>query len=145
MPLRTGKIAARVQGARHFCRHLKRCAATAILAAACGCHDSHGTVQDANRNQPTHPDSSGGPGSVVAAPPLSPPAESAATLDQAFQAARSAINAEAYALDTLPQAARRTPEYARRFDALRRASLHADSLRRARDKLRARLARHATR
>jgi hypothetical protein len=72
----------------------------------------------------------------LGAAPLSAAAESAAALDRAFQAARLAINAEGYALDTLPATARRSPDYARRFDALRRASLHADSLRRARDQKR---------
>jgi len=68
---------------------------------------------------------------------LSPAAESAATLDKAFQAARATINAEAYALDTLPVTARHSADYARRFDALRHATLAADSLRRARDHERA--------
>ena len=65
---------------------------------------------------------------------LSPAAESAAALDKTYQAARAAVNAEAYALDTFPVIARHSPDYARRFDALRRATLAADSLRRARDK-----------
>jgi hypothetical protein len=71
--------------------------------------------------------------------PLAPAAESAAALDRAFQDARASINAEAHAMDTLPVATRHTSEYARRFDALRHATLHADSLRRARDHWRAAL------
>jgi hypothetical protein len=74
---------------------------------------------------------------AVPVKPRSPAAESAAVLDQAFQAARSAINAEAYALDTFPVLARHSSDYARRFDALRGATLSADSLRRARDHERA--------
>ncbi len=77
----------------------------------------------------------------VPAKPRSPAAESAAVLDQAFQTARSAINAEAYALDTFPVIERHSSDYARRFDALRRATLSADSLRRARDHERALAAR----
>jgi hypothetical protein len=69
---------------------------------------------------------------------MSPAAESAAALDHAFQAARAMINAEGHALDTLPIALRQTAAYGQRFDALRRAMLHADSLRRARDRWRAR-------
>jgi hypothetical protein len=75
------------------------------------------------------------------APSMSPAAESAVALDRAFQTARAAINAEGSALDTLPVSARRTTGYAQRFDALRRAMLHADSLRRARDRWRAKAAR----
>ncbi len=76
-------------------------------------------------------------GRASPAPSLSPAAESAVVLDQAYQTARSAINAEAYALDTLPVIARHSPNYARRFDALRHATATADSLRRARDHERA--------
>jgi hypothetical protein len=92
-----------------------------------------------------HIDSSGRGHTVVAgstspSKPLSPAAESALVLDRAYQAARAAINAEAYALDSLPVAARYSSDYAQRFDALRRATLTADSLRRARDRQRALLA-----
>jgi len=80
----------------------------------------------------------GAPAIPPAAPPaLSPAAESAAVFDQRFQAVRSTVNAEALALDTLPSAARLTPAYGARYDSLRRLTLHADSLRRTRDRWRA--------
>jgi hypothetical protein len=68
--------------------------------------------------------------------PLSPAAESATVIGQRFQAAREAVNAAAIALDTLPPSARFTPAYAARFDSIRVLTLHADSLRSARDRWR---------
>jgi hypothetical protein len=73
--------------------------------------------------------------------PVPSAAESAAALDRTYQALRATINTEAYALDTLPVAMRRSTAYAQRFDALRRLTLQADSLRAARDRERAK-ARH---
>jgi hypothetical protein len=67
--------------------------------------------------------------------------DSATALDQRFQAEREALNKDSRALDTL---ARRSAEYSRRFDAFRHRALAADSLRTARDRLRARVAPLAT-
>jgi hypothetical protein len=116
-------------------------AAVALAAIACGQLRDHAARGD-SAERVAHIDSSGRREGVVAGAAsatnsLSPAAESAVVLDQAYQAARSAINAEAYALDTLPVTARHSPDYARRFDALRHATASADSLRRARDRERA--------
>jgi hypothetical protein len=67
---------------------------------------------------------------------MSPAAESAWVSGQRFQAARAAANAAAAALDTLPPSARFTAAYAARFDSIRVLTLHADSLRTARDRWR---------
>jgi hypothetical protein len=72
----------------------------------------------------------------AASTPLSPAAESATVIAQRFQAARAAVNAAAISLDTLPPSARFTPAYAARFDSIRVLTLHADSLRSARDRWR---------
>jgi hypothetical protein len=76
------------------------------------------------------------PSAPAATTPLSPAAESAWVSAQRFQAARAAVNAAAIALDTLPPSARFTPAYAARFDSIRVLTLHADSLRSARDRWR---------
>jgi hypothetical protein len=118
--------------------------AVALLAIACGhVGDRAGAHGDAG-GRSARIDSSGahsavegmqlGPRSVAP----STAAESAAALDRTYQTLRTTINAEAYALDTLPVAARRTAVYAQRFDTLRRMTLHADSMRAARDRERAR-------
>ncbi len=123
-------------------QHFRRgSAAVALAAIACGKLHDHAARGD-SAERVAHIDSSGKRESVVAggASPThspSPAAESAVVLDHAYQAARSAINAEAYALDTLPVIARHSPDYARRFDALRHATATADSLRGARDRERA--------
>jgi hypothetical protein len=125
-----------------FRQHLRRgSTAIALAAIACGQLHDHAARGD-SAERVAHIDSSGKREGVVAGAPapaksVSPAAESAAVLDQAYQAARSAINAEAYALDTLPVIARHSPDYARRFDALRHSTATDDSLRRARDRERA--------
>lgn len=73
---------------------------------------------------------------TVPAPATSPLADSAAALDRRWQSERAALNSESRALDTLD---RRGADYARRFDAWRVRARAADSIRVARDKLRARL------
>jgi hypothetical protein len=62
-------------------------------------------------------------------------ADSIAALDTRFQQARTALNAEAGALQP---GDRHSAEYSQRFDAWRRRAIAADSLRALRDKLRAR-------
>jgi uncharacterized lipoprotein NlpE involved in copper resistance len=62
-------------------------------------------------------------------------ADSLTTLDARFQEQRTALNAEARALEV---ADRRSPEYSGRFDAWHRHAVTADSLRARRDKLRVR-------
>lgn len=76
------------------------------------------------------------------APAASPLADSAAAADARFQTARTAINRDARALDAR-SAQRRTPDYAKAYDELRRRTLAAESLRADRDALRARLRRAA--
>jgi hypothetical protein len=65
----------------------------------------------------------------------STPADSLTTLDARFQEQRTALNAEARALEV---ADRHSPEYSGRFDAWHRHAVAADSLRARRDKLRVR-------
>lgn len=67
--------------------------------------------------------------------------DSTAALDARFQAVRAALNAEARDMSSLD---RRTPAYARRFDAFRARELAADSLRTARDRQRSRETRQRT-
>ena len=63
--------------------------------------------------------------------------DSARALDTRFQAEREAINRDAAALD----GDRRSAEYARRWEALRRRTTAAESLRTERDRMRRRAAR----
>jgi hypothetical protein len=75
---------------------------------------------------------------------ITPPANAAdsiAALDARFQQERTALNAEAVALQP---GDRRSPGYSQRFEAWRRRAVAADSLRALRDRLRARLRRPAT-
>ena len=65
--------------------------------------------------------------------------DSGLALDSAFQRVRADANRQALALSPTASAAeRRSPEYARRFDAWRALSVQAESLRTARDRYRAR-------
>lgn len=65
--------------------------------------------------------------------------DSGLALDSAFQRLRADANRQALALSpSAGAAARRSAEYARRFDAWRALSVRADSLRTARDRYRAR-------
>lgn len=61
-------------------------------------------------------------------------ADSAKSVDERFQALRDSINREAAALG----GDRRSAEYARRWDALRRRTVAAESLRAERDRIRRR-------
>ena len=126
--------------------------AVALLAIACGHVGDRGATRGDAGGQGTRIDSSGARTVVegVAAPsatlaPRPSAADSADRLDRAYQAERASINAEAFALDTLPIATRRSTAYARRFDALRRATLHADTLRAKRDRERAKARREGPR
>ena len=67
-------------------------------------------------------------------------ADTIAALEARFQQERTALNAEAVALQT---GDRHSAPYSRRFDAWRRRAIAADSLRALRDKLRARSQRPA--
>jgi hypothetical protein len=134
-------------------RDFRRCSsiAVALLAIACGhIGDRSGAPSDAG-GRGARIDSSVAHSAVEgtqrrSAMPAraSAAADSAAALDRAYQTVRTTINAEAYALDTLPIAARRTAAYAQRFDALRRLTLHADTLRAARNRERARAQKRPT-
>jgi len=74
----------------------------------------------------------------------SPLADSVAAADARFQTARTGVNRDARALDAR-SAQRRSPDYAKAYDELRRRTLAAESLRADRDALRARLRRAAER
>lgn len=80
------------------------------------------------------------PRAADSASPAALLSDSAASLDARFQILRDSLNRESRALDALD---RRTADYARRFDAWRVRARTADSLRIARDRLRARIARLA--
>jgi hypothetical protein len=124
--------------------------AVVLLAIACGHVGDRAAAHGDAGGRRTRIDSSGARSAVEGIESRSATsvlsasaAESAAALDRAYQAVRATINAEAYALDTLPVATRHTTAYAQRFDAMRRATLHADSLRAARDRERAKARRDA--
>lgn len=74
-------------------------------------------------------------GTSPARGPASALVDSLAALDARWQRERAALNEESRSLDSLD---RHSAEYARRFDAWRRRARAADSLRVARDRLRAR-------
>ena len=79
-------------------------------------------------------DSTSSPARVVAAGSSDTAAtDSAARLDVRFQREREAINRDVLAMR---DADRRSPDYARRFDEIRRRTIAAESLRAARDRLR---------
>jgi hypothetical protein len=105
-------------------------------SAGCGRRDAPAVAADSASPPP------GGQVGTLPAPDSTSPAarlrDSAAALDVRFQRARDSLNRDSRALDTLD---RRSADYARRFDAWRARARTADSLRAARDRLRARLAR----
>lgn len=81
-------------------------------------------------------DSTSSPARVVAAGRSDTAAtDSASILDARFQREREAINRDVMAMRG---ADRRSPDYARRFDGIRRRTIAAESLRAARDRLRRR-------
>jgi hypothetical protein len=95
------------------------------------------TATPATRSSPAAPAANGAPSPVSPpGPGATPAAESAQAIGQRFEAARAAANAAAISLDTLPPSARFTAAYATRFDSIRALTLHADSLRNARDRWR---------
>ena len=79
-------------------------------------------------------DSTSSPARVEAAgTPDTAATDSASRLDARFQREREAINRDVIAMRG---ADRRSPDYARRFDEIRRRTIAAESLRAARDRLR---------
>ena len=100
------------------------------------------TATPSTRTSAAAPATNGAPTPVSPpGPGATPAAESVQAIGQRFEAARAAANAAAISLDTLPPSARFTAAYAARFDSVRALTLHADSLRAARDRWRKKAAR----
>jgi hypothetical protein len=126
----------------------RRIASRLLVAALLAPSSLTVTACDRREQPAAAADSANHPGAHAAGDPAAarPPADSAAralgdsaaALDARFQAERTALNAESRRLDSLD---RRSADYARRFDAWRLRARAADSLRIARDRLRARNAR----
>ena len=116
--------------------------AAALLLAACSPNAPAASRGDSSAAAPAARTDSARGGAVRPSPDDAAPsgpvalataaADSAARLDARFQELRAALNRDAAALDAGPLD-RRSPEYAGRYDEIRRRTAVAESLRAARD------------